>query len=337
MFAHLLPQLHYFWVAAKTGNFTQAAHEAFVSQSAISHQINQLEDKLSVQLFDRKRGGVSLTPAGDHLFKTCDLIFKEIERGTEELTSSEPKGVLRIVAPSKFGNALVLGGIKKLLVQHPEVEPVLNVANDISNFYLWNSDIIVSGQPMNVAGFTSLPIYCSRISCAAAPRYLKKRPPIKKPADVTEHILISRDERMSDWQSFFKSYGIDQRLNKLHKISIGSIEAANSLAVEGYGLVYSDVSVIETALRSKKLKEIILSEKPFYNWLFLVFRRQPKISPRIRAFLEVLKVTLREIDVDGGEHSDAFIPLVDSAIKGRDVDCATLLQQSPPAAIAHHE
>lgn len=63
-----LKQLRAFLAIARLGNFTRAAYELNISQSALTIQIQQLETHLRTQLFDRNRRSVTLTPHGQELF-----------------------------------------------------------------------------------------------------------------------------------------------------------------------------------------------------------------------------------------------------------------------------
>jgi DNA-binding MarR family transcriptional regulator len=58
------------------GSFTQAATELYLTQSAVSKQIRQLEDSLKIQLFERKPRGVVLTPAGKNYIRPHNRSLK---------------------------------------------------------------------------------------------------------------------------------------------------------------------------------------------------------------------------------------------------------------------
>ncbi len=82
----LLRQLKYFTTVVKDNSFTDAAEECYISQSAISQQIQALESNLGVQLIIRKSRSFSLTPAGDYLYRQSILLLDEVERIKEETT-----------------------------------------------------------------------------------------------------------------------------------------------------------------------------------------------------------------------------------------------------------
>ncbi len=74
-----LKQLRAALAIARLGNFTRAAHELHISQSALTLQVQQLESQLDTQLFDRSRRHVSLTPQGLALLPRIEQVIAQME------------------------------------------------------------------------------------------------------------------------------------------------------------------------------------------------------------------------------------------------------------------
>ncbi|MDR0491649.1 MAG: LysR family transcriptional regulator, partial [Oscillospiraceae bacterium] len=77
----------YFCEVAKVGNVTKAAETLFISQSAVSQAIIQLEDKLGCKLFNRNKRGVTLTSEGDVLYSYASNAISIIKNGQEKMSS----------------------------------------------------------------------------------------------------------------------------------------------------------------------------------------------------------------------------------------------------------
>ncbi|MGN1154891.1 MAG: LysR family transcriptional regulator [Agathobacter sp.] len=75
--------IYYFTVIAKHLNYTKAAETLFISQSSLSRQIMDLEEKLGVSLFIRDKRQVKLTPAGEELYQSGVKIIKDLESAIE--------------------------------------------------------------------------------------------------------------------------------------------------------------------------------------------------------------------------------------------------------------
>lgn len=80
----LLRQMKYFVSVVKNNSFTEAAEECYVSQSAISQQIQALEADLGVTLLIRENRKFHLTPAGEHFYRQGVLLLDEVERLRQE-------------------------------------------------------------------------------------------------------------------------------------------------------------------------------------------------------------------------------------------------------------
>ncbi len=74
-----------FTTLARVGSFTLAAHELFITQSAVSHAIKSLESELECRLFDRLGRSVKLTPAGQQLHNHAQRILAEMKTARADL------------------------------------------------------------------------------------------------------------------------------------------------------------------------------------------------------------------------------------------------------------
>ncbi len=83
-----LQQIRYFVTVGRTLNYTQASRELFVSQSAVSKQIQGLEQELQLQLFRRDHHSVALTPAGEFLYQKFREILVQMEDALEQARSA---------------------------------------------------------------------------------------------------------------------------------------------------------------------------------------------------------------------------------------------------------
>lgn len=76
--------MKYFTAVVDCGSFTEAAEQCYISQSAISQQIQSLEKELGVDLIHRQNRKFSLTPAGEYFYSQCKVILNEVEKVRQE-------------------------------------------------------------------------------------------------------------------------------------------------------------------------------------------------------------------------------------------------------------
>ena len=82
----MLKQIKYFQAVVRCGSFTKAAEECYISQSAISQQIQALEQELGVRLLERRNRKFTVTPAGEHFYKKSLILTADFEKLCRETT-----------------------------------------------------------------------------------------------------------------------------------------------------------------------------------------------------------------------------------------------------------
>jgi DNA-binding transcriptional LysR family regulator len=115
-----------FYAAAQTLNFSQAARELHITQSALSQRIKALEEDISLTLFVRMPRGVQLTEAGERLLRYCQARHSLEEELLLEISGNKHEGLgghLRIAGYSSVVRSVVIPALRGLLSQYPHVQP----------------------------------------------------------------------------------------------------------------------------------------------------------------------------------------------------------------------
>src|SRR6184192_2651915 len=113
-----------FLVVARERSFTRAAAQLDVSQSALSHTIRGLEERLGLRLLTRTTRSVAPTEAGERLLNTIGPRFEEIEAELEALSElrEKPAGTIRITATDYAADTILWPKLTKLLGQYPDIK-----------------------------------------------------------------------------------------------------------------------------------------------------------------------------------------------------------------------
>ena len=117
-------KLKIFHVVAEAGSFTSATVILNISQSAISRQIQSLEEDLKVKLFERHARGLTLTQNGEYVYKTAHEVIsklKEIETSLGD-QKNKPTGKLTITTVRSFGTHWLTPRIQEFMNLNPEIE-----------------------------------------------------------------------------------------------------------------------------------------------------------------------------------------------------------------------
>ncbi len=115
-----------FFAAAQSLNFSQAARELHITQSALSQRIKALEEDVNLTLFVRMPRGVQLTEAGERLLRYCQARNSLEEELLEEMKGSKTEGLgghLRIAGYSSVVRSVLLPSLHGLLKAHPNIQP----------------------------------------------------------------------------------------------------------------------------------------------------------------------------------------------------------------------
>src|SRR5271168_1064944 len=184
-----------FAAVVEAGGFTRAAERLGLSRAATSKHVLQLEARLGARLLNRTTRKVSITAAGRTFYEQCRRILAELEeaeRAAGEL-HNEPRGELRVIAPTNFGLAEIGTTITDFLLAYPKLRINLTLNDRPPDPIESGYDVAISvGRPRGTS--TSLIVRqlntARRILCAA-PDYLQGRGTPQTPEDLAGHDCLS--------------------------------------------------------------------------------------------------------------------------------------------------
>lgn len=119
----LLKQIRYFVTVVECGSFTEAAEKCFISQSAISQQIQALEKELGVTLLRRENRKFTLTCAGEHFYRRSVLLAAELDKLCQETRRIDKGGdyILRVAYLKGYGGVEFQQATAKFVARHPDI------------------------------------------------------------------------------------------------------------------------------------------------------------------------------------------------------------------------
>jgi LysR family hydrogen peroxide-inducible transcriptional activator len=166
-----IKQLRYFVALTETEHFGRAAEACFVSQSAFSNAIQELESLLEVQLVDRTNRSVTITAMGQQIATQARLCLRDVEslvemaRGQREpLTGELHLGVIPTIAPF-----LLPAALPKLRRKYPKLELYLHEEQSqriYERLMDGELDVILLAFPYDMRGVETLPLFEDRFALA---------------------------------------------------------------------------------------------------------------------------------------------------------------------------
>ena len=120
----LLRQIQYFQAVIRNNSFTEAAEEHHISQSAISQQIQALEQELGVKLLERKNRKFTMTPAGEHFYQRSLVLTSDLERLRCETTRLGHQNETRLTIGylKCYGGSEFHAAVGEFSRQYPDVQ-----------------------------------------------------------------------------------------------------------------------------------------------------------------------------------------------------------------------
>jgi LysR family transcriptional regulator, glycine cleavage system transcriptional activator len=144
--------------AARLGNFSRAADELHLSQSAISHQIQQLEEQLGQPLFRRIGRGVELTVAGEVLQRSVQRSMETLRSGLGRIATYLDPGLVVLVCPAPLLHGWLQPRLDRLKEDIPELCPLLSTDESARYVDEIDVDMTISARPMQQAGLLEVPL-----------------------------------------------------------------------------------------------------------------------------------------------------------------------------------
>ena len=186
-------KLKIFHAVAEAGSFTNATVNLNLSQSAISRQIQSLEEDLKVKLFERHARGLTLTDNGEYVYKTAHEVIsklKEVETSLGD-KKNKPTGKITITTVRSFGTHWLTPRIKDFMQLHPEMEVELIFDDKELDLSTRQADIGIFMRRPKQLNYIQKKLMDINYHIYGSTKYLEKYGMPKTIADLNKHKFIS--------------------------------------------------------------------------------------------------------------------------------------------------
>lgn len=275
-----LNALRAFVVAGRLGSFKAAADELFVTASALSHQIRNLEESLDTQLFLRSKSGLTLTEAGERIHGELAEAFDAIATTLAKLEKQSDEEVLNISMLSTFAMRWFIPRLADFQKRHPKIEVRISTSVALVDFDREDMDCAIRSGSGRWQGLHADYLFAERFTPVCVPELAKK---LKKPADLTNQTLLHAQLRPDDWHVWLGAVG-EGDLAPAHENTFQTRNFAIQAAVDGLGIAIVDPSLVSKELESGKLvmpfPQTMANESAYY----FVYPERSAVLPRLIAF-----------------------------------------------------
>lgn len=305
-----LKQLTAMITVAEVGSVTRAAQLLHLVQPAVTRQIRTLEDELGVELFERTRQGMVLTPAGEVLLVRARRALQEIERARSELTPApgEVAGIVTVGVLESLVDLISAPLVEQVRNRHPGVE--LRILTGFSGYIQeWLDDGIVDVAMLyNLAetpSMTVLPLLSERLWAVAPPD-----------AGLSPEIPATWSQLLSQplvlpivghgLRTLFEQARADVRIRPDVAVETNSMSVQKQLVAAGRGWTVLPASGVARDVQLGTLSGAPLSEPATTRSVVIGLPRAARIPPAVEVIAKELMRLARRL-VTSGEWPSAVL------------------------------
>src|SRR6266849_3358710 len=283
-----------FIAVARERSFTRAAAKLGVSQSALSHTVRGLEERLGLRLLARTTRSVAPTEAGERLLRTVGSRFDEIDAELAALSElrEKPAGVIRITTGEHAAEAILWPALATLLRHYRDIKAELVIDYGLTDIVAERYDAGVRLGEQVARDMIAVRIGPDfRMAVVGAPSYFARRPRPKKPQDLTAHDCINL--RLPTYGGLY-AWEFEKRSRELKvrvegQLVFNNIALRLNAALAGFGLAYLPEDLVQTHVANGLLIRVLSDWCPPFSGYHLYYpsRRQP--TPAFTLLVDALR------------------------------------------------
>ncbi|MDQ0463286.1 DNA-binding transcriptional LysR family regulator [Caulobacter ginsengisoli] len=289
-----LNDLAAFVAVARERSFTRAAAQLGVSQSALSHSLRGLEERLGIRLLTRTTRSVNPTEAGERLLATLAPRFEEIEAELTALTAlrDKPAGVVRLTAAETVAELVLMPALERLLPDYPDITVEVVVDNAMTDIVAQRFDAGVRIGEQVAKDMIAVRIGPDlRMAVVGAPAYFDRCGKPHAPQDLTGHSCINLRlptlGGLYAWE--FERDGRELRVRVEGQLVCNTAGPILRAALSGLGLGYLPEAQIAPHLATGALVRVLEDWCPPFSGYHLYYPSRRQQSPAFAVVVEALR------------------------------------------------
>ncbi len=273
-------------------NFRAAAEELALSQSAVSRQIQSLEEELGMSLFLRHSRTVELTEAGLHLLRTTSAVLQELDNTVMQVRQSGRRKSIAVSTFASFASMWLIPRLSNFQQAHPEIDIRIDANDKPIDLSISDIDIAIRYGPADRMPGNALRLFDDQLVVVASPHLLNQLGPIETPADLSRFTLIEASEPHTShldwrtWRHWLQAHGL-QGFQPQSWIYFNYAYQMVQAALNGQGVVLARPPLIADSLANGSLIEVLPEDQknsPMAYWLLVDGGKTPRTP--VKAFCE---------------------------------------------------
>jgi len=283
-----------FEAAARHLSFTKAGEELFLTQSAVSRQIKELEEQLGVELFQRRHRALALTDAGRSFYASAAQVLTTMRTATDRLRAQVGKKDLSVTTTHSFAALWLIPRLAGFTRGHPGIDVRIMADTRVQDLDRDGLDLAIRHGPASLAGSNAVRLMGERVFPVCSPKLLKdKSKPLREPRDLRYHCLLQYDDPEGrhpwlHWKTWLEVEGIAD-LRPAATLSFSGYEQIIPAAVAGHGVGLGRTPLVKDLLASGELVAPFKSSADPARAYYAVVSKNAEGRPQVAEFVAWLK------------------------------------------------
>ncbi len=280
---------------AKHLNFRLASEELALTQSAVSRQIQSLEEEVGVPMFLRHTRSVEITPAGALLLRAVSPSLEHLDGVVRQIRRTAGRKIVSVSTWASFSSMWLIPRLEAFQHDHPDIDIRIEASDSKVNLDSSDVDLVLRYAPPDSVPPEATRLFGEKLVVVASPWLLKSSKAIKTGADLTDFTLIEADHQprfrhnaLLAWQRWLEAQDLPD-LEPKRWIYLNYAHQIVQAALTGQGIALCRLPFVANHLASKDLVELLPSarlDSPLAYWLVVAQRSSQR--PEVVAFCDWL-------------------------------------------------
>jgi LysR family transcriptional regulator, glycine cleavage system transcriptional activator len=275
-----LRHLRAFCVAARHRSFKVAAAELFLTPSAVSHQMKELESLLGMRLFERKIRALELTTAGHRLLEEVEPLLEALDRSLTQFARHHGRQTLRVRLPALFANELFIPRLGEFCAANPSIDVQLDTRDPRPASHPPTADISILLADSPPQGLKSVRLFSCPFTAVCARKHAGLVARLGREVFGMLPLIVDRTRPFA-WSSWADEVGLDTPEPK-QVIELDTMIAVVRAAERGLGIALVPTLLCESWIRSGALVRVFAVELATSDAYYLVSRPKDTERPAVR-------------------------------------------------------
>ncbi len=273
---------------ARTGNMSAAGREMGLSPAVVSKRISLLEDRLGARLFQRTTRQLTLTETGEGYFRRVVDILSLIAEADDFVSrrNTNPRGQLKITAPTSFSRFHLSPYLPQFLERYPEIQLDIHLTDNFVDIIRDGFDLAIRIGELEDSSLVARKLSPDTRIMVAAPSYLEKNGLPKTLKDLEDHNCLSAGAQ-DMW--CLQGPGGTHQIRVKGNMRSNSAELIREALLTGMGIGLRGTWEIGDEIRSGALKIVMPQYRGSSNMaVFAVYPSRDFMPAKVDVFLEFL-------------------------------------------------